>query len=430
MRLVRRSTTLASSLALVGLASGCATYTSKTESFRANLYGGNSSSAITDLDKTSVASSKSDKLVYLFERGMANYIGLKYKEATGEWEKASRQIEELYSVSASRTAGSFVVSENVTEYEGEAHERVLLPVFSALAYLAANQPNEAIVEARRTAKVLEKLSEENGKKGKYSQDGFAHLLAGIVFEMKRNWDDALIEYRRALEATESNRGWASRIQARSVVEALGRLAEFRRRSDLTADLEKKYPSITWKKQSELDQKAEILVVYEAGRSPLKRTEDMMIPTSGAITRISFPVYYNEYYASQGATIFVNAQNEGRTEIVEDIGALARQALSDRKGAYIAKLTARAIAKAVIIEQTYRKLGILAGLGANVAALVTEVADTRSWTSLPDLIGFSRVVVPAETDLQIKIAPDVGQPLTARVRLLPGEKRLLRLRTFQ
>jgi hypothetical protein len=409
---------------------GCATYTSQTESFRADLYGGNSGNAITTLDKSSIASSKSDKLVYLFERGMANYVGQKYKEATKEWERAARLIEELFSVSASRTAGSFVVSENITEYEGEAHERVLLPVFSALAYLAANQPNEAIVEARRTAKVLEKLSEENGKKGKYSQDGFAHMLAGVIFEMKRNWDDALIEYRRALDATESNRGWATRLQPRTAAEALGRLAEFRMRKEIVEDLRKKYPAVTWKKQNELDEKAELLVVYEAGRSPLKRTEEMTIPTGGVFTRISFPVYHNEYYASQGATIFVNAQNEGRTEIVEDIGALARQALADRRGTYIAKLTARAIAKAVIIEQTYRKFGVFAGLGANVAAFVTEVADTRSWTSLPDLIGFSRVVVPPETDLQIKIAPDVGTPFTTKIRLLPGEKRLIRLRTFQ
>jgi uncharacterized protein len=74
-----------------------------------------------------------------------------------------------------------------------------------------------------------------------------------------------------------------------------------------------------------------------------------------------------------------------TERFEDVGAIARQSLEDKKGRVLAKLVARAVSKQLAARQTEKEFGPLAGLVAQVAALTTENADLRSWTLLPEAV---------------------------------------------
>jgi hypothetical protein len=409
----------------------CQTYSAATQEMRVALYQSRNDDALKKLDESSVAKSKSDRVLYLMERGNILYLQGKYTEAAKAWDDASRIIEDLYTVSVSKQASSFLVNETVTDYEGEAHEKVLLPVFSALAFLAAENPNAAIVEARRTAKVLENLVRASDGKALYQRDSFAHYLAGVVFEMKREWDNAIIEYRRSIEAMQQNKSWATEVQVESVAFALARLAEKRGRRDVLEKLAKDLPGFRYAPREGENNSAEVVVFYEAGKVPIKQTEDLFVNAGSQIIRVSFPKFVDEYYASRRATVFVNGVEKARTLVAQDVGALAKQALSDRKPKYIAKIIARNLAKAVIAEETRKRAGPIAGLAVSLIGAAVEVADTRAWNTLPDVLAVARVAVPTGQKVVVKVLPDFGGAREFTYESLsPGELKVVRLRTFQ
>ena len=67
--------------------------------------------------------------------------------------------------------------------------------------------------------------------------------------------------------------------------------------------------------------------------------------------------------------------------IEDFDDLARAALAEEMPAITARGLARLLVKRGLVKETARQHE-LAGLFANVAALATERADTRSWRLLP------------------------------------------------
>jgi|GEM_PF-578594 len=416
---------------LATLSSACATYTDKSREMRSAFYAGDEAVALKKLDD-SFATSKSDAVLYRMERGTILYQNGKYELAAKEWEIASRRIDELYTVSVSNQAASLAVNEAFADYEGETHERVLLPLFSALAYFASDQPNKAIVEARRTNEILNVLKDNSKGKNTLTRDAFAHFLSGLVYEAKENWDSAIVEYRAALDAAEGNKAWDAKASTLPIAESLGRLAEFRRRPELVAQVRRLHPTAKWTKMEELERKGEVYVVYESGRSPLKIPQDIPVPIDNGVLNISFPIYSRTYYSARGASVTVDGAAVGETVVVEDIGKLAEQALSDRRGRDIVRLAARVIAKDQASRAAGRasgNLGPLVRLATSVAGAVTERADTRSWTLLPDTLQILRVPVPTGKIVRIGVRPYGAKPTEFALKLEPGEKKLVRYRTF-
>jgi uncharacterized protein len=423
MRLVSPVSLVTGVLSLL-LAGGCATYSDVTQEMRTSFYSGSSSRALETLDKSKVAKSKGDEVLYRMERGSLLYDMKQFSGATKEWERASRRLDELYTISLSKQAASLAISEDFADYEGEAHERVLLPVFSALAFLSQGEPQKAIVEARRTNEILKIL--ENDKRGnpKLQENLFAHYLSGYIYEMRSDWDAAIVEYRKALAA--SQKSSAQDV----VVDALMPLAQFRRRQDVLAEINRKGVSKGGNPWSDPgNPPAELLVVFEAGKAPVKEPEDIPVPVSGGVINISFPRYQNMTFGNTTAQVLVGGRSQASTVVLQDIGELARAALSARRAREITRMVARVIAKDQAARAAGRALGPLAQIAASVAGAVTERADTRSWTLLPNTLQVARISLTPGQVNEVMVRPGRGPSETFRFTPRPGEKKFVRLRTL-
>jgi uncharacterized protein len=75
-----------------------------------------------------------------------------------------------------------------------------------------------------------------------------------------------------------------------------------------------------------------------------------------------------------------------------MNSIAHFALEERRGRLILKTGARLIAKAALTNQAHKNFGPLGGIAANVFSAVTETADTRGWTLLPESYAVSRAWV--------------------------------------
>jgi hypothetical protein len=407
----------------------CATYTDQISKVRSALLGGESNHALTVLEKTDIAHRSRDEVLFRMERGMLHYLSGRNEDATKDWAKASKRSEELYTTSLGKTLASLTVSEDMTDYEGEDHEKILLPIFSSLAYFSAGELGKALVEIRRTYELINQLKLDRDD-AKFRIDGFPYLISGLLYEASANWDAAIIEYRKSLVSYLHNKSDQSSEIEKLVADSLWRIAEFRRRDDIITFLSdngfKKPKQTLNQKLSE----AEIFVIFEDGQSPIKVAQDYLVNLGTSVINLSFPRYQQISNPGWQTQILCDGSVCGQTSKSSDIGELAQNALERRRLKDFAKMTARLIAKEQVRRAAQKQLGDLGSLAVMVANLATERADTRSWTLLPANIQIARISVPAEKNVTINIShPTLLKPHQWVIKLPAGKKRLLRVRGF-
>lgn len=129
----------------------------------------------------------------------------------------------------------------------------------------------------------------------------------------------------------------------------------------------------------------------------------------------------------------------KTELVQNVTALAEKALSERMVGITVKALARAAAKFALAEGVTRGeessgercgplVGLLVGLITKGLAVASEEADKRSWQTLPDEIHLARVWVPAGR-YQVQSQPagsydPLSPEATGTLSLKPGETTVL------
>jgi hypothetical protein len=409
--------------------SACATYTDKIREIRNELVSGNEALALALLEKSDLAGQKRNTVLFHMERGMLKYISGQYEQATQDWTYAIQRSEDLYTTSLSKVAASLTISEDMTDYEGEDHEKIFLPIFSSLAFFSRGDLNKALVEIRKTYEMIGQLKLDR-EEAKNILDGFPHFISALLFEASLNWDNAIIEYRKALVKYSNQGGNQAEAIKAMIADSLWKIAEFRRRTEVVSQLQQagyKRPAASLQ---ETLKDGEVLVLVEEGQSPVKVAQDFSVNLGSSVVNVSYPQYQHISSPSSSTRILCNGKACGASVMSSDIGELSHNALERRRLKDFAKMTARLFIKEQARQAARKHLGELGNLAVMAANFATERADTRSWTLLPANLQFARVQVPSDTDVDLKILADNALgPTQWRLRIPPGRKKLLRVRTF-
>jgi hypothetical protein len=153
-----------------------------------------------------------------------------------------------------------------------------------------------------------------------------------------------------------------------------------------------------------------------------------------LLRIALPAYPEQRTTHPGSARIVANGVIARTEIVEDLDAIAHRGLDDRMGGILLKTLVRALGKYALSRSVEHNKGEIAGTLVNLLTAVTEKADTRSWITLPRSIQLARLVVePGVHDVEIECLGPNGVLLESvtysDVEVGPGEVRFLSHRSF-
>lgn len=407
----------------------CATYSQHMAKVSNELVQGNPEIALELLDKTPSATSKQDKVLYLMERGMLKYLSEQFTDAAKDWNMAHEHSEKLYTVSVSKTALSLVSSEDLSDYEGEDHEKVMLPIFSALSYFAEGSLSKALVEIRKTYQLINRLKLDE-KKSSVKIDGLPYFISGLLYEANRNWDAAIIEYKKAISRYNESSLANNSDTLQTVADSLWRIAEFRRRDDILKFLSAQGVKKPKDTLLERNKNAEVFLVVEEGQSPVKQSNNFAVNIGSSIINIAFPQYQRISNPYTKHDVFCDNNKCGQTNISSDIETLAIDSLERRRLTYFAKMTARLIIKEKLRETARKHLGEIGGLAVMAANFSTERADTRSWTLLPANIQVARIALTPNKSTTIRLHH--SSPLQSqnwKVKLKPGEKKLIRIRYF-
>jgi uncharacterized protein len=388
-------------------------------------------------------------VLYYLDRGMTLHLAGQYEESNRYLTLAEDRIDALYTKSVSAEGGAMLTNDNTLPYEGEDFEKVMINVIAALNYVYLGQRDEALVEARKVDHKLDLFNDRYEKKNVYKRDALAQYLSGILYEAKGEVNDAFISYRKAYEAYGDYRKSYATPMPPALPADLLRTTAALGFTEEHQDYLNAFPDTRWTTERELQTQGELIFISYTGRAPVKEDFfiDAPIPEGRRgtyILRVALPRFIPlpdrvgtaevHLIPGDGGGAVSGGAISQRVSTAEDITAIARKNLEDRIGRITAKAIARAVVKYQMTREVEKKGGPVAGLLANVAAVVTEQSDKRSWRTLPDEIQMARLAAPPGIYTVAVEYYDAAGGLIERktfpaVTLKAGEKRFIGYRVL-
>ena len=432
--------------------------------------------AVVENQKTKSFDGK-NRLLYFLERGMLLHVHGQYEKSNVAFEEAKRIADALYTKSLTNEGFSLMSNDYALDYAGENFERTLIHLFAALNYVLLEEPDSALVEIRQVGDYLRKLQVDSTNENVYQEDAFARYLSALLYESGGELDSAFVDYKKAAAAY---RAYGSdyavaepsslRRNAERVASRLGACAQ----EDLRSEGEDVPPRLL------PEGAGESVILHYNGLLPIKGQDKYTIPFSRAwplavafqaaaqtgdradvnraiafssqiagadVVAVAFPKFVDRPYSiTRMRPNASDALEISRPELVEDIGAIAEKDLADR----IVRIRTRVIARAAIkyaiqkgAEIAVRQAGgeygdLLAAVTqvtGNIARFASEQADKRGWSTLPDQIWMSSVVLPEGThDFSVDFLNAQQIVIESRaisgIQVLAGRRQFIIVRTVK
>ncbi len=352
-------------------------------------------------------------LLYYLEKGELLRLKSQYKDSVATWLQADQKVNEWENEAKIRAgailenAGAIVLNDKTRRYDGHDYEKVMLSTQLALDHLLNGDWNSARTEIKKThereaviaeinAKDAEALEQESKEKGITTtfkdlngypvetlnsaevttlkngyQSAFSHYLAGFVYEALNEPGLASPGYRQAIELRPNIKTLEDGLAALDARPAL-------------------------RKSSETD----VLFVVESGAAPALSSITIPVPvivSNLGVIPISFPVLHSDpSHTLQPSTLGIDGKDTLPLAAITSLDTMSKRALRDDMPGIIVRGILRAAAKTMSQKALMDQGGYasIAGIALNVANVITESADERTWRTLPATISVARATVPS------------------------------------
>ncbi|WP_194442399.1 COG3014 family protein [Pseudoalteromonas simplex] len=327
-------------------------------------------------------------------------------EAVYQSMEKKRQAAKVQLSAGLEQTNSLLTNDSVIGYEPAAYEMTMLHSYKALSYVFDKQLESALVEVRRANKVQEDALKDNqaaldeqaensaegypdmaeliGNVKNGFQNAFTFYLSALLYEADKQFDDAYIDYKKALEINSEN----SYLQ-----QAVLRLAKKQGFDQDFEEFSKRFGKL---KQAQANT-GQVIVIAEQGLIPARQEFNLRLPiyTSRGDARfysVAMPVYRDTPYAGGDNTVNIGGESIMLTPIVR-LEALAAKTLKDQSAGRITRQVMRLVAKEKVRAELARSGGDVGNILANIYNVASEQADTRSWLTLPSQLSIAQHPMP-------------------------------------
>lgn len=358
-------------------------------------------------------------------------------DAISSLSAAGEITESLYAKSISASLGTLMINDNTVAYVPPLFERAMLHLNSAVNYLYDGEENSALVEANRIVFMLDRNREDHPK-DLYNDDAFAQYLASMIYEDNGKVSDARISRQNAKNAYERQAGSSASMP----------------QIDLPSDYQ---------------EKGEAVILHYNGKAPIKISKSVMLAWNdiwfavednsdlastsqglinavyaGAFGRsitVSFPEFQDMPYKIKYSEVSADGGTPVRTQLVSDVAWQAKADLSQSMKGIYTRTVIRAVTKYILSVQARHiaeknwgeDMGFIVGSIMSILSNATEVADTRSWFTLPAQIRMANLfLAPGIHNIKIKFISAQGHTideyLFENVQIIKGKRTYLHTRT--
>ena len=406
-------------LLVISLMIGCASY--KFQEVGVALETGKPEDAYTYLQKHAP---KKPDIPHQFELALVAHYANRFVESNKAFDIAGDIAEDRYTKSVSKEVGSLVTSDKLRPYSGTQYERLLSHYYRALNYVYLNQLDGALVECRRATNLINYF--KNDEKYDFFGAAFLAHFSGMLFEAAGEWNDALISYKQAAEYYKNAAEKTGVNTPEDIGHALLRLT---RRLRFTDEFER-YREQYGEPPEHPENYGELILFYENGYVPQRTQAALTFPILKTdpitkdkpdleeteafartlsrregkvydkieleyILRIAIPTIRSQRPHFAGIEVAVEKQQPVNGVLVEDVESIAIETLKAQRPMILVRALVRTLLKYLAFREADKKSEAL-GLLTNLAGVLAEQADTRSWQTLPNQIFMVRMPLPADT----------------------------------
>ncbi len=352
---------------------GCALNTSAMSSIRSLTLHGDFLQAQRIAESTWSEDAERNFGLWYRSRAILAYLSHDYPASSAFFEQAKTHYTLYRPTSISEQGSSFITNDTSTAYIGALYENILLYVFAALNYI-----NEGNFAAARV-EILQLQTFIQGTPGTIDPIllAGAHAFRGLLFNAIGELDNTAIAYRKAVIAY--GKLAVPKVLQVDFLHALHNIGLIQEYNTYLA---------LWRLATPLPHPNITMVVLQGLVS--KKTPETLV-YYGNSNGVYFPYQipsYSTYPPPVQVALTADSSVIFSTTIF-DVDALARTELNNNNAVIIAKTIARLLVKSALqtaIQQENQNLGILSSLFFGI----TEDADLRSWSLLPQSIQVFRI----------------------------------------
>ncbi len=421
---------LALVLALIG--SGCQTYKSQAKGMRQDWLAGNAVAAAAAFGKEADASGDSkDAIIWNLEAGTAQRVAGNLPESNRHFDKAVARIdvyEQQAKTKVGREALALMSNQQNMPYEGRAYDKIMLHTYQALNFLTQGETDKARPEIIRAYQYQQDAVEENARRIERAQEEekankdkaavdkakadptFTGQLAGVTnnlegFRFYADYVNPFTVYLDGLYFLHAGTGNSDLEHARKSLQRVQETSGTNKfiQADLLA-AENGTPSTKC-----------TYVIFETGEAASLdqvRIDVPIILFKVSYVGVAFPkLAFHDNFASE-LTVTAGAAQE-RTTLIASMDAVIAQDFRNEWPVVLSKAIVSAVAKGVAAyavnagaEHVSEVAGWISKVGTAVAQMAVNIADTRSWTTLPKEYQVACVPTPADRKLVLS-APGVA-----------------------
>lgn len=386
-------------LLLIFLLSGCATLTSsypvQAHSWKVALAQGQGQQALTLIGKKV---DNDDAVLYDLEAGRIAQLTGDYAQSKRWFHQAATIFDRTDSAAHIRVSGlgqdalALISNDRAIDYRAAPYERIFSYTFQALNYLALGNESGAAVEFRRVdhaqrqqelrhqEAIAEAEADAKGSQidtSRYQgyfqglngaaalvrsgiENAYSYYLTAAFWEGRGQYNDALVDYKKALQLLPS--------------------ADF-----IKADIQRVSAKLNGKQAGT----GLLVVALEQGFVASKKPVSIPIPTNQGIVSVSFPTYQQrDLMVPRPMRVAVGNQYVSTAPLAR-VGAIAAHALKEKIPGMLVRQIMRTTAKYALQKAANRHDSILS-IFIQVYNLVSEKADLRSWLTLPANVQVARM----------------------------------------
>lgn len=415
--------------ALLGF--GCRTYRGQSENMRGEWAAGRPALAAATFGKEADACGDSkDAVVWHLEAGAAFRAANDLAESNRHFDAAATQIdlfEQQAKIKVGRETVAAMSNQQNLPYEGRSYDKIMLHTYKALNYLAQGESDKARPEIIRAYQCQQDAVEENQRRIERAQESerkdkdratvekaradtkFSGELAGATgnlegFRFYADYVNPFTVYLDGIFFLHAGSGGSDLEHARKSLQRVHETAGSNK--FIQADLQLAEsggapgaPACTY-------------VLFETGQAA--SMDQIRIDVPIIIAKVSyvgaaFPrLVFHDDYARQ-LTVTAGAVQE-QTAPVASMDAVVAQDFKNELPVVITKTLVSAVAKGVAayaVNAAAERRSEAAGWVARIATAATQmavnIADTRSWTTLPKEFQVACVPTPADRRLMLSTA---------------------------
>jgi hypothetical protein len=371
-----------------------------------------------------------DKILYYFDKGSIQQIIGNYKESTKNLHEADLLIDALYTKSATAEVSSFFSNDLSLPYEGEDFEQVMVNVIKSLNFMYLGDFEGARVEVKKADEKLKLLSDKMEGKNEYKEDAFARYISAFCYEERGELNDALIDYKKSLETYEQYKTNYGTAVPDGVKKDILRLSEALHLSEQYADFKEKFGFMPYTKQADLKGRGEVMLVIYDGQAPDK------------IDKEAVPVFVDKGSLVSSVEVVTEEDKNYTSFMAEDITKIAIKNLAQKMDLIQAKGLARAVVKEVAVavakeagKELLKNLpfgSFIADAAGDAYKSNSELADTRSWKTLPSRFHLVRFTASGtqKVDLKMHMTDGSVREKVIKIKVDPGAKKVIPVYCFR